>query len=356
MTVWHARPALRFGPMPALRQLVGCTRRQLALSALHVALFCGVCHWRQAHDLLALFAGLLLAAVLLMTGQALLARLLPERAGWRWCWAAQPLLLLAAASAATLAYTSLAGVFQVKALDWAQMWGSALVFCTMVAVIPLLYAQRQAHALHLSELERAALSAELKSLQAQVEPHFLYNTLANTRYLARHAPEKAVEMLDHLIAYLRTALPDLRTPSSTLGRECELAGHYLALMEIRFGDRLATRIECPAALREVAVPPLMLMPLVENAVQHGVEPKPGAVCVSVSAAVRGDGRLGIVVRDDGAGLQRAPGVALLGSGVGLRNVRERLQALYAGHAAFELRQATDGATEAELLLPMEARA
>jgi len=231
-----------------------------------------------------------------------------------------------------------------------------MAFGILVAVVPLLYAQRQANALRVSELERAALSAELKSLQAQVEPHFLYNTLANTRYLARHAPERAVEMLDHLIAYLRTALPDMRTSSSTLGRECDLAGHYLSLMEIRFGSRLVTAIDCPDGLRGLPVPPMMLMSLVENAVQHGVEPKPGAVRVSVNAALRGDGRLEIVVRDDGAGLQRGQGVALLGSGVGLRNVRERLQALYGGQAAFELRQAADGATEAELLLPAEANA
>jgi sensor histidine kinase YesM len=101
---------------------------------------------------------------------------------------------------------------------------------------------------------------------------------------------------------------------------------------------------------------MVLMSLVENAVQHGVEPKPGAVRVDVTARASGDGRLAILVRDDGAGLQRASGAVLLGSGVGLRNVRERLQALYGGNAAFELRQAADGATEAELLLPMETHA
>jgi signal transduction histidine kinase len=346
----------RFGPVTALRQLAGCTRRQLVFSALYLALFGGAFLWRESYDLLVLFACLLLAAVLLLAGEALLCVVLPAHAGWRWCWAAQPLLLVGAASAATFAYASLAAAFQLRALQGMQMWSSAFVFCAMIGAVPLLYAQRQANALRLSELERAALSAELKSLQAQIEPHFLYNTLANTRYLARHAPDKAVEMLDHLIAYLRNALPDMRTANSTLGRECELAGHYLALMEIRFGTRLATRIDCPAALREAPVPPMVLMSLVENAVQHGVEPKPGAVRIDVTARASGDGRLAILVRDDGAGLQRASGAALLGSGVGLRNVRERLQALYGGSAAFELRQAADGATEAELLLPMETQA
>lgn len=348
--------AKRFGPMPALQQLVSCTRRQFVLSALHILLVTAVFLWRQWYDLLVLFACLLLAAALVLPGEALLRRVLPTDAGWRWCWAAQPLLLALGASAATLAYVYATKTLHLKALGGAQMLGSALAFGALVAVVPLLYAQRQANALRLSELQRVALSAELKSLQAQVEPHFLYNTLANTRYLARHAPERAVEMLDHLIAYLRTALPDMRTPSSTLARECELAGHYLALMEIRFGTRLATRIACPEDLGSLPIPPMMLMSLVENAVQHGVEPKPGAVCVSVAAALRGDGRLGIVVRDDGAGVQSGQGATLLGSGVGLRNVRERLQALYGGLAAFELRQAADGATEAELLLPVEGRA
>jgi LytS/YehU family sensor histidine kinase len=351
-----ALPAMRFGPAPALEQLVSCTRRQLSFSAILALLVVGTLLWRRQYDMLAMFAGLMLTASLVLLGEAFLRRLLPSDAGWRWCWALQPPLLLLAASVVTYAYGRAAAALYLKALDSAQMLGSALAFGAMVAVVPLLYAQRQANALRLSELERAALSSELKSLQAQVEPHFLYNTLANTRYLARHAPERAVEMLDHLIAYLRTALPDMRLPSSTLGRECDLAGHYLALMEIRFGTRLATSIDCPASLRDMPVPPMMLMSLVENAVQHGVEPKPGAVRVSIAAALRSDGRLGIVVRDDGGGLLREHGAALLGSGVGLRNVRERLQALYAGNAAFALRQAADGATEAELLLPAETGA
>ncbi|KRC00708.1 hypothetical protein ASE26_22140 [Duganella sp. Root198D2] len=319
-------------------------------------LVAGLAVFAGSYDRLALFGALLLDAAIVLAGAHALRWMLPPKAGWTWCWAAQPLLQLIAAVVAMQAYIKGTGYFLLLALSPAQMLGSALAFGTVVLAVPLMYAHRQARALEISELQRAALQAELKSLQAQVEPHFLYNTLANTRYLARHAPERAVEMLDHLIAYLRTALPDMRTSSSTLARECELAGHYLALMEIRFGARLATRLDCPGDLGSLPVPPMMLMSLVENAVQHGVEPKPGAVCVSVAAALRGDGRLGIIVRDDGGGLQRGQGTTLLGSGVGLRNVRERLQALYGGRAAFELRQAADGATEAELLLPVEGRA
>jgi len=342
-----AEASQRFGPRPALRQLAAFTPRQAGLSVALSVLVALACVVGKAYALLALFACLLLAALVMQGGIAVLRLLLPEGAGWRWCWLAQPFLLACAAGAAAQAYPPLNDVLGGASLSSPQMWGSALAFAALVGTVPLMYAQRQAGALRLSELQRAALSAELKSLQAQVEPHFLYNTLANTRYLARHDPERAVSMLDHLIAYLRAALPDMRTPSSTLGRECELAGHYLALMEIRFGARLSTHVECPPALQDLAVPPMMLMSLVENAVQHGVEPKPGAVRVSVAAAERA-GRLSIVVRDDGAGLQAA-----LGSGVGLRNVRERLHALFGERAAFELRTAADGATEAQLLLPLE---
>ncbi|WP_342119081.1 sensor histidine kinase [Pseudoduganella sp. OTU4001] len=341
------------GPEAALRQILSMNRTEGRVSAAMFGGSVALPLLSGSYSHLALFGALLLDAALVLAGAQLLRMMLPRGASWTWCWAAQPLLLLTGAVPAVLAYGRLTEAYLLMALSPVQMLGSALAFGAAILTIPLLFARRQARALEISELQRAAVQAELKSLQAQVEPHFLYNTLANTRYLVRHAPDKAVVMLDHLIAYLRTALPDMRTPASTLGRECELAGHYLGLMEIRFGSRLRTRIDCPDALREISVPPMMLMSLVENAVQHGVEPKPGAVSVSVVAAMCGD-RLSVTVRDDGAGLQQdAP---VLGSGVGLRNVRDRLHALYGEKAAFALRQAADGATEAELLLPVEARA
>ncbi|XLZ72584.1 histidine kinase [Massilia sp. SR12] len=342
--------ASKFGPVPALRQLFPGTRWEWLYGAAWLLITLGIYSGRARWDKLALFSCLVLAAALGQAGAYSLRWLLPKEAGWVWCWLAQPFLWLGAGTAATQAYRFSTAHYQLRALSDLHMFGSAAAFVVLVVTIPLMISRRDARVLQMAELQRAAVQAELKSLQAQVEPHFLYNTLANTRYLARHAPERAVEMLDHLIAYLRTALPDMRTPTSTLGRECELVGHYLALMEIRFGERLSTRIDCPDALRAAQVPPMMLMSLVENAVQHGVEPKPGQVRVSVMAAEHA-GQLHITVRDDGAGLQQ--GLPVLGSGVGLRNVRERLQALYEGRAAFELRQAADGATEAELRLPLE---
>jgi sensor histidine kinase YesM len=138
----------------------------------------------------------------------------------------------------------------------------------------------------------------------------------------------------------------MRSQASTLGREFELAGHYLALMAIRFGERLQYRLDCPPALAAISMPPLLLMTLVENAVRHGVEPKPGTVRIGITAVRTGDA-VTIVVADDGAGIANAT----LGSGVGLRNLRERLQALYGARAGFVLRRGEAGLTEAVLTLP-----
>lgn len=336
------------GPSASVMRLIWPSQRQALLSAAMLAAMLAVGWLWQAYSWLALFAMLLLTATAGALGMLAVRPLLPEEisAGWSRTWLALLAGLLVGACVAVPAYEALGAVMQLKRLGSGQVFGASLGFGTLVLAMPLAYAQRQSQALHLASLERAALSAELRSLQAQVEPHFLYNTLANTRYLARHAPEKAVQMLDHLIAYLHTALPDLRAPASTLGREFELAEHYLALMVIRFGDRLTYTVDCPPPLAQASLPPLMLMTLVENAVQHGVEPKPGAVQVRVSASLNGKTVM-IVVSDNGAGLQGT----VFGTGVGLRNLRERLAMLFGEKAHFELRIGADGSTESVLNLP-----
>ncbi|GGX91500.1 hypothetical protein GJV26_06720 [Massilia dura] len=334
------------GPQQALRQLAG-TPRHAFISAALAAGLAGAGWLLHAEAWCALFAALLAAAAVVNAGVALLRRVLPPAARWLWIWLLIPMALPAGAWVAVRVYRA-CDTATPAMLDDTQLFGCALAFGVAMFGVPLVNAQRQAQALQLANLKHAALQAQLKSLQAQVEPHFLFNTLANTRYLALHAPDQAVRMLDHLIAYLRAALPDLRTASSTLGRECELAEHYLALMAIRFGDRLVAQVDCPAGLLGADLPPLVLMTLVENAIRHGVEPKPGKVNVRVSASA-GDGVLRILVADDGAG----PGATVLGSGIGLRNLRERLAALYGGRAGFALRTGTGGWTEAELTLPLK---
>src|SRR5579862_682426 len=193
-------------------------------------------------------------------------------------------------------------------------------------------------------LERQAMQAELKLLQAQVEPHFLFNTLANVRHLVQSGSPDSLRMLDHLITYLRTALPDIRSESSTLGREVELARAYLEIMKVRMGGELAVAIDVAPEITARAFPPLMLMTLVENAVKHGIVPR-GRGSVRIVAKQPGD-RIVVEVIDDGAGFG-----GTLGQGLGLANLRERLKALFGDRARLALESGDPGGTIAHLEVP-----
>lgn len=198
-----------------------------------------------------------------------------------------------------------------------------------------------------AKLERALIETELRALQAQVEPHFLYNTLSNVQYLIRHNTELADEMVTHLIAYLRTALPNLRGPASTLKREFQLAEDYLAIMAIRTGQRLHYSLDCPEELHDVEFPPLMLISLVENAIHHGIEPKVGAGNVRIGAHCT-DGFVTVLVVDDGVGFRSHSRV---GGGVGLANIRERLQGLYGDRAELEVTANEDAGVTSTISIP-----
>jgi signal transduction histidine kinase len=196
------------------------------------------------------------------------------------------------------------------------------------------------------ELERAALEAKLYALQAQVEPHFLFNTLANLKYLIRTNSEIAQQMVDHLVGYLQTALPDMRSVSSTVRREMELAEHYLSIMQIRMGDRLRFRIDVADAALEVSVPPSMLISLVENAVKHGLEraTRPGLIVISAAIEHR---QVTMRVSDDGIGL-----VAHAGQGFGLANIHDRLRLLYADTASLSVVPGESGGVISTLSIPL----
>ncbi|TYQ05787.1 UNVERIFIED_ORG: histidine kinase [Zoogloea ramigera] len=196
------------------------------------------------------------------------------------------------------------------------------------------------------DLERAALHAKLAALQAQVEPHFLFNTLANLKYLVRTDSALAQQMLDHLVGYLHNAMPDMRRVSSTLGRELALAGDYLAIMRIRMGERLSFRIEADDAARVLPFPPAMLISLVENAIKHGLESatRPGELVIR---ATLDDGALRVTVADNGAGLCDEPG-----QGVGLANIHERLQLLYGARASLTVLAPQAGGVQATLVVPV----
>jgi signal transduction histidine kinase len=175
--------------------------------------------------------------------------------------------------------------------------------------------------------EKELATARLSLLQAQVEPHFLYNTLASAQYLTRSDPAQAETMLGHLIQYLRRSLPRTDHALSTLGDELERSRAYLDILKLRMGERLQLRIDIPGDLLATPLPPMMLQTLVENAIKHGLEPKPEGGSVWIFA--RRDGaRVAVTVADDGRGFDAQAG----GGGIGLRNVRERLRLVY-GEAA-----------------------
>ena len=213
---------------------------------------------------------------------------------------------------------------------------------------------RTAAALHKAEAERHLLSkqaveAELKLMQAQVEPHFLFNTLASVQYLIETDPPAGGRMLGHLIDYLRAALPQLRARSSTLAREMALARAYLNVLAMRLGPRLRFTIDVPEELCDHPFPPNLIISLVENAIRHGIEPSADGGSVALGAARSGDSIV-VTVVDSGCG--SAAG-ATSGHGVGLSNVRERLAALYGAKARFSLEQASPRGMRATLSLPYE---
>ena len=179
--------------------------------------------------------------------------------------------------------------------------------------------------------EKELTVAKLSLLHAQVEPHFLYNTLASAQYLTRSDPARADEMLGNLITYLRHSLPRTEDSPSTLGEELERARAYLEILKIRMGPRLALQIEVPDALKSIALPTMMLQTLVENAIKHGLEPKSGGGTVWIIARQVED-TLAVTVADDGQGFN----VQSSGTGIGLKNVRERLRLAYGNAASFSI--------------------
>ncbi|VXB11841.1 histidine kinase [Massilia sp. 9I] len=179
--------------------------------------------------------------------------------------------------------------------------------------------------------EKELTVAKLNLLHAQVEPHFLYNTLASAQVLTRSDPARADEMLGNLIQYLRHSLPRTEDAPSTIGEELERARAYLDILKIRMGPRLQLQVDIPDALRGVLFPTMMLQTLVENAIKHGLEPKPGGGTVWILAR-QVDNTVAVTVADDGRGFTAEGG----GTGVGLRNVRERLRLAYGSAASFSI--------------------
>ena len=208
-----------------------------------------------------------------------------------------------------------------------------------------------------SEAQRLAVESQLRLLRAQLEPHMLFNTLANLRSLVREDADQAESMIDQLIVYLRSALAASQTDSVTLSQEFAQLRAYLDIMAVRMGPRLAFTLDLPESLHNAAVPPLLLQPLVENAVRHGLEPQVGGGHIRVRASTLPSASgtsLVLEVVDTGVGLAPPPtdhadGTA---SHFGLAQVRERLATLYGPQGTLELIAARAGGTSARVTFPL----
>jgi len=257
--------------------------------------------------------------------------------------------------------TVLAGI--VKGRDIRHMFGERLegVSITMGlgigfgCVVVAWYILREKHARERErmmraeaerhQLEKNVLEARLALMQAQVEPHFLFNTLANVQHLVETDPPEASRVLDSLIKYLRAALPQMRESTTNLGRELEMARAFLEINRVRMGSRLQFAIEVPEALKTHAFPPMMLISLVENAVKHGVDPC--CDCGTITIRAREDeGRLRVSVEDTGEGIKPKKG-----GGVGLSNIRERLKALYGTSARLVIEEREPRGVVASIEVP-----
>lgn len=206
---------------------------------------------------------------------------------------------------------------------------------------------RAALALDGESRERQLAELRLALLQAQIEPHFIYNTLGNVQLLLRTSPHDADRMLDSLIRFLKSAIADMRGGSSTLGQELARATAYFDIMKFRMAERLHHEIHVAPDLHSMSIPPLGLMTLVENAVEHGLSPKSQGGTVKIEGRRIGNAyRLCVI--DDGVGFNDEAG-----DGVGLYNLRERLATQFGSRASLELAHRAGGGVEATLLLPID---
>jgi hypothetical protein len=200
-------------------------------------------------------------------------------------------------------------------------------------------------------LKRQVVEARMAAMQAQVEPHFLFNTLASIDHLIETDPPRASKMQKNLIALLRASMPTMREANAQgnrdLGRELAVIRPYLEILKVRMEDRLSTDIRVSDGLLSAEFPPMMLQSLVENAIKHGLEPKPEGGTLTVSAEIV-HGKLAVTVADTGLGFGKA---ATAGTGIGLANIRERLQLLYGGRGSLTVAENPGGGTAVTITVP-----
>lgn len=279
-------------------------------------------------------------------------------------WVVQLVAVALAAPLATLSVYLLStggdlrAVFgnEARLTGFVMIGGSALIF-GLVLALGAQYRERDAQvraqllqlALERESLQRQAADAQLKLLQSQIEPHFLFNTLANVQALVEGGSPRAAPVLGSLIAYLRAAMPKLHDGVPTLGQEESLVLAYLELMQMRMPDRLAFAIDVDPALRDLRLPSMTLLTLVENAVRHGIDPSEAGGRIEVGARRSSDGAAIVLwVEDSGRGIDESQT-----PGTGLANLRERLRASYGATAGLALLGVEPHGLRAEITIPAD---
>jgi signal transduction histidine kinase len=311
--------------------------------------------WKSVWDV---WVQIYVGVVPVLVALALASAWLPDRRGLRW-----PLLASIGILAAAVGWNAQAALHLLQtgepiALPHLRVVQHTLIVLAFLVAVLLEYrrANQQAEAaVDEAEANRVRLNAELAAsrlqlLQAQIEPHFLFNSLANVRRLLRIDGVAGRAMLGDLLRYLESALPRLRDDAPTLGREVELTRAFLAVHQVRMGSRLSVEFDVPPALDERVIPPMMLLTLVENALKHGLNPLPEGGAIRVAAATDESGRLWLSVADTGRGLSTA-----VGSGTGLVNIRTRLKTMFGSAADVTLKVNEPRGVVATLELPAPAR-
>jgi sensor histidine kinase YesM len=200
-----------------------------------------------------------------------------------------------------------------------------------------------------SDVSRQLTETKLRLLQAQIEPHFLFNTLASAQQLASKSAPEAAKLIGHLVRFLRISIPSMRDERGALQREFEQINAYLSIMQTRMGDRLQFSVDAPFDLHDFSLPPALAMTLVENAIKHGIEPARDGGRIEVRAERFGD-QVRVIVADNGVGLVSSAEKEV-GSGLGLANVSERLKAIYGDRATVSLKENTPHGCVATLTFP-----
>lgn len=293
-----------------------------------------------------LFVGIAVVMAVL----AAVAPRLPQRRAWRL------VVLLCAVVVASVGGWSLAEIWLVHGWPLGPYRHTyAVVAILNAALIDFRWTMLESEALlHRASVDRARAQSELaggrlRLLRAQIEPHFIFNSLANIRRLLEVDPPAGRAMLADFLRYFEHALPRLRDEAPTLGSEVEMAKAYLAVHQVRMGSRLRVEFEVPPALAEREVPTMMLLTLIENSLEHGLYPLPEGGSIHIRAEAAPDSGLRVTVSDDGFGL--SPGC---GAGQGLANIRARLAALYADRASLTLAVNVPRGVAATLQFPAPA--